>query len=57
MHLKNQRLVVVLPRENIQFILNIDAINVSTRSHLWIVAEVSLILLALDQVLRILGQV
>jgi hypothetical protein len=32
---------VILPRENIQFVLDNDAINVIPISHIWIVAEVS----------------
>jgi hypothetical protein len=34
---------VILPRENIQFIPDNDARNVSTRSHPWIAAVMSLI--------------
>jgi hypothetical protein len=40
MHLQNQKFVVVLPKENIQFVPGNGARNVSTRSHLWIASKV-----------------
>jgi hypothetical protein len=41
MHLQNQKFIVILPRENFQFVPDNDARNVSTKSHLLIAREVS----------------
>jgi len=43
MHLQYHKLIFILPRENIQFVPDNGARNVSTISQPWIVAELSLI--------------